>query len=150
MAELDAGGALSAATVRVARAADFDAVLELWERARSAAATTPDDEDVLARLTEHTDDALLVAELDGQIVGALVAAWDGWRGNMYRLAVDPAYRRRGVATALVRAGEERLRALGARRITALVAHGEADAVGLWAAAGYARDEAIARFVRKLD
>jgi ribosomal protein S18 acetylase RimI-like enzyme len=139
--------------VRAAAAADVPAVLALWGRARSATASTPDTPEAVDLLLAAGPGALLVAEdggAGGEIVGALVAAWDGWRGNMYRLAVDPGHRRRGVATALVRAGEERLRALGARRITALVAHGEAGAVGLWAAAGYARDEAIARFVRQLD
>jgi len=138
--------------VRAARADDVAAVLALWARARSAAASTPDTPEALARLLATGPGALLVAEdgAGGEIIGALVAAWDGWRGNMYRLAVDPPHRRRGVATALVRAGEERLRALGARRITVLVAHEEAEAVGLWVAAGYALDAAIARFVRQFD
>jgi ribosomal protein S18 acetylase RimI-like enzyme len=127
------------------------AVLALWARARSAAATTPDTPEALERLLAVGPGALLVAEhgQGGAIVGTLVAAWDGWRGNMYRLAVDPAHRRRGIALALVRAGERHLLAQGARRVSALVAHDEADAVGLWAAAGYARDEEIARFVRNL-
>ena len=41
----------------------------------------------------------------GAIVGALIAAWDGWRGNMYRLAVDKGHRREGIGLALTRAGE---------------------------------------------
>jgi hypothetical protein len=41
------------------------------------------------RLLEDGDGALLVAEADGRVVGAIVAGWDGWRGNMYRLAVLP-------------------------------------------------------------
>jgi ribosomal protein S18 acetylase RimI-like enzyme len=68
---------------------------------------------------------------------------------MYRLAVDPGHRRRGIALMLVRAGEQRLRERGAKRVTALVAHDELEAVGLWVAAGYGRDAAIARFVRNL-
>jgi ribosomal protein S18 acetylase RimI-like enzyme len=58
-------------------------------------------------------EALLVAEADGWAVGALVAGRDGWRGNLDRLAVRPEARRRGLEVALVRAGEERLRAKGA-------------------------------------
>jgi ribosomal protein S18 acetylase RimI-like enzyme len=138
-----------AVAVRAAGPADVAAVLALWARARSANASTPDTPEALRRLLGTDPGALLVAERDGAVVGALVAAWDGWRGNMYRLAVDPPHRRRGIALALVRAGEARLARCGARRVTALVAHDEADAVGLWAAAGYARDETIARFVRNL-
>jgi ribosomal protein S18 acetylase RimI-like enzyme len=135
--------------VRVARRDDLGAILELWGQARSAAASTPDDVEAVIALIEHADDALLVAEDAGRVVGVLVAAWDGWRGNMYRLAVLPAHRRRGVARRLVEAGHERLRAKGARRVTALVAHDEVEATGLWRAAGYELDEELSRFVRDL-
>lgn len=135
--------------VRAAAAADVPPVLALWARARSANASTPDTPEGLERLLADNAGALIVAERDGAVVGVVVAAWDGWRGNMYRLAVDPAHRRGGVALALVRAGEAHLAVRGARRVTALVAHEEDDAVGLWAAAGYVRDATIARFVRSL-
>jgi ribosomal protein S18 acetylase RimI-like enzyme len=140
--------------VRAARPADIPGVLALWARARSANASTPDTPEAVQRLLATDPGALIVAETtgagaDATLVGVLIAAWDGWRGNMYRLAVDPAHRRRGVALALVRAGEQRLEQHGANRVTALVAQDETDAVGLWAAADYARDETIARFVRNL-
>lgn len=135
--------------VRVARAADVEAVLELWGRARSPVASTPDDAPSVTRLIQHTEDALLVADDGDQVVGTLVAAWDGWRGNMYRLAVLPEYRRRGIGRRLVEAGHERLRAKGARRVTALVAGEAVDATGLWLALGYGRDEQVSRFVRNL-
>ena len=82
--------------------------------------------------------ALLVAAVDGAVVGALVAGFDGWRGNMYRLAVAPAFRRRGLGSRLVAAGEARLRELGAPRVTALVAFDDAGARGFWAAVGTQR------------
>jgi ribosomal protein S18 acetylase RimI-like enzyme len=136
-------------TIRLARVEDIPAVLALWKRARSPVASTPDDHDSIARLIEHTADGLLVAENQGRVVGALVAAWDGWRGNMYRLAVLPEKRRCGIARRLVQAGHERLRAKGAKRVTALVAHGETDATALWRAVDYEHDEYVVRFVRNL-
>jgi ribosomal protein S18 acetylase RimI-like enzyme len=136
-------------TIRPARTTDISGVLSVWERARSDAASTPDDAESVSRLIEHTEDALLVAEFEGELVGVLVAGWDGWRGNMYRLAVLPWVRRRGIARRLVEAGHERLRAKGARRVTALVAHAEEEATGLWRATGYQLDEQLSRFVRNL-
>lgn len=68
---------------------------------------------------------------------------------MYRLAVLPHLRRRGVATRLVEAGHAHLKRKGARRITAFVPHEEEDAVQLWQAIGYQRDEQISRFVCNL-
>jgi ribosomal protein S18 acetylase RimI-like enzyme len=55
-------------------------------------------------------EALLVAERGGAIVGSLIVAFEGWRGSFYRLAIHPAERRRGLASALVDHGERRLRA----------------------------------------
>jgi len=137
------------AAIRAATAADIGAVLAVWAQARSAAARTPDDPQFVERLLERDPGALLVAEADGEVVGVLIAGWDGWRGNVYRLAVLPSHRRQGIALRLVEAGHDRLRALGARRVTALVGGEEGAAHQLWRAVGYQRDEFVHRFVRNL-
>src|SRR3954454_24650061 len=136
--------------IRAATAADIADVLDLWSQARSANALTPDTHDALEALLDASPGALLVAqhETDG-IVGALIAARDGWRGNMYRLAVHPRRRREGIARSMVEHGERHLRSKGARRMTALVAHEEVEAVRFWTEALYARDTTIARFVKQL-
>jgi len=124
-------------------------VLELWEQTRSAHATMPDGLDDVRRLLSRDAESLLVAVADDVIVGALIAGSDGWRGNMYRLAVGADYRRAGVGLALVRAGEQHLERLGISRITALVAFEDDVAVGFWEAAGYPQDREIGRRVRNL-
>lgn len=133
--------------IRTAERADVAAVLALWANGRSGRASLPDTPEAVERLLADRPGALLVAEADGAVVGALIAASDGWRGNMYRLTVATAFRRRGIALALVREGEQRLRDRGTSRITALVAHDDEGARGFWAAVGYADDRAIGRFVR---
>jgi ribosomal protein S18 acetylase RimI-like enzyme len=136
--------------VRRAESGDVPAVLALWAQERSRHASIPDRaEDAERLVAPDSPAALLVAELDGEIVGALIAAWDGWRGNMYRLAVRGDHRRRGIGLALTRAGEEYLRDRGARRITALVAFEDEAAAGFWDAAGYPLDREIGRRARNL-
>jgi ribosomal protein S18 acetylase RimI-like enzyme len=135
--------------VRAATDADIDAVLAVWAEARSRAAQTPDDPAVVQQLLDRDPGALLVADSDGEVIGVLIAGWDGWRGNVYRLAVLPSHRREGIARELVDAGHERLRAQGARRVTALVGGEEGAAHRLWRALGYQRDEFVHRFVRNL-
>ena len=137
------------AEIRAGTAADIDAVLAVWADARSAASRTPDDPQVVEQLLERDPGALLVAESEGHVVGVLIAGWDGWRGNVYRLAVIPSHRRRGIGRRLVEAGHDRLREQGARRVTALVGGEEGAAHGLWRAVGYQRDEFVHRFVRNL-
>lgn len=130
-------------------AGDVPAVLELWARERSGHASTPDRAEDVERLVAGSPAALLVAERDGEIVGALIAAWDGWRGNMYRLAVSKDHRREGIGIALTQAGEEHLHGCGARRVTALVAFEDEVAGAFWDSAGYPVDNEIGRRVRNL-
>jgi ribosomal protein S18 acetylase RimI-like enzyme len=133
--------------IRPAVAGDVPAVLELWDGARSAHAVTADAPSLVAALVESG--SLIVCEREGAVVGAVIAAFDGWRGNFYRLAVAPAWRRRGIARQLVEAGEASLRARGAPRVTALVAFDDEAAGAFWEAVGYPRDPVIGRRVRTL-
>jgi ribosomal protein S18 acetylase RimI-like enzyme len=135
--------------LRPAEERDIGEVVELWAFARSAHASTPDRDADLERLIGAMPGALLVAEIQGDVVGALIAAWDGWRGNMYRLAVRPERRRQGIARKLVQAGEQHLHRLGARRVTALVAYDDPDAAAFWDATGYPIDPDIGRRLRTL-
>jgi ribosomal protein S18 acetylase RimI-like enzyme len=138
-----------AITIRAAAAGDVDAVLKLWAVARTEHAVTEDRPEAVKRLLETSAEALLVAEHGGSIVGAVIAAWDGWRGNIYRLAIDPAHRRCGIGTRLVQAGERSLRERGATRVTALVAFEDERAGAFWNRAGYPLDSDIGRRVRNL-
>jgi ribosomal protein S18 acetylase RimI-like enzyme len=134
--------------LRPAAVDDVAAVPTLWAEA-GAHPTTTDDTASVSTLLARDPDALLVAEIDGGLVGTLIVGWDGWRGNMYRLAVLPAYRRRGIATALVAAALRRLETLGCRRITALVAAGDAHAVDFWTAVGFTYQD-MDRYVLTLN
>jgi ribosomal protein S18 acetylase RimI-like enzyme len=136
-------------TIRRCRQQDAHAILALWTEERSEHASTADRLDDVERLIVNSPAALLVAERGGEIVGALIAAWDGWRGNLYRLAVREGHRREGIGIALTRAGEEYLCACGARRVTALVAFDDAAAGAFWESAGYPQDHEIGRRVRNL-
>jgi ribosomal protein S18 acetylase RimI-like enzyme len=135
--------------VRSCKPDEASRVIDLWREARSSPGGT-DEPASLRALTEADPGALLMAEIDGHVVGSLIAAWDGWRGNMYRLVVHPAHRHRGIALRLVEAGEALLRSRGARRVTALVWREDAIAVNVWLRAGYTHEEGTGRFVRTLQ
>jgi ribosomal protein S18 acetylase RimI-like enzyme len=134
-------------TIRHAREHDVERVLWLWQAAASAETVTDTREGVMA-LLDADPEALLVVD-SNEIIGSLIAAWDGWRGTFYRLAVHPNRRREGIATALLREGERRLLACGAARLTAIVTDDDADAMSFWTAIGYEQQERRARFVRNI-
>jgi ribosomal protein S18 acetylase RimI-like enzyme len=135
-------------TIRTATKADITAVLALWRTAKSRPSVT-DTEQALNVLLRRDSGALLLAADGAEIVGTLIVGWDGWRGSFYRLAVHPMRRRKGLAVALVGAGEEKLAGMGAVRLTAIVAHDERAAVALWESVGYERQADTSRFVRVL-
>ncbi len=135
--------------IRRATEQDIEPLLGLWDAADSLPSVT-DTRQGLLRLLATDSEAPLIAEGAGAVVGSLIAAWDGWRGSFYRLAVHPDRRRQGIATALLREGERRLRARGAIRLTAIVADDDSTAMGFWQAAGYTRQSDRARFVRIVE
>jgi ribosomal protein S18 acetylase RimI-like enzyme len=122
-------------SIRAAHGEDIAGVLSLWNTATDP--STTDDAGSLARLLEFADDALLLATDGDEIVGTVIVAWDGWRGTMYRLAVAPSRRRRGIASTLVREGEARLRRRGAARLHAIVESDRPAAQFFWTSVGYA-------------
>ncbi len=138
----------SGLSIRDSRLEDVEAVLELWRQADATPSVT-DTADDLRRAVAGGPANVLVAEVEGRLVGSIIGTFDGWRGNIYRLAVHPNYRRRGIARALVAEVEKRLARQGAKRITALVEREHPWATGFWQSVGYGLDNRIVRHVRRL-
>ena len=132
--------------LRECRSEDVEAVLDLWQKADATPGIT-DNADDLRRAVTESQATVLLAEAEGRIVGSIIGAFDGWRGNIYRMAVHPKYRRRGIAGALVSEVEKRLARQGAKRITALVERDHPWATSFWQAVGYGLDARIVRYVR---
>ncbi|MCX5126226.1 GNAT family N-acetyltransferase [Streptomyces sp. NBC_00347] len=134
--------------IRAAVPADAEIVLAFWKEAAEGTSIT-DDADGVTRLVTRDPEALILAELDGVLVGSVIAGWDGWRASLYRLAVLPSHRRQGIATALLEAAERRFVAVGGRRGDAMVLEANERAQRAWAAAGYHREDRWRRWVKPL-
>jgi ribosomal protein S18 acetylase RimI-like enzyme len=136
-------------TVRPCRLEECARVLEIWHEAEAIARPT-DTLPELQRIVREHPGTLLVGEENGRLVGSVIAGWDGWRGGIYRLAVLPECRRRGVARALVAEAERQLAARGARRLSAMVARDEPQAVAFWnSASGWAQEPRWHRYAKDL-
>ena len=128
--------------IRSFREADRLPLVQLWS------AVFPDDPPrnapdrmIDGALAVHPR-ALLVAELDGAIVGAVIAGFDGVRGWIYHLAVAPSHRRRRIATRLIRDAEAALRARGCSKVNLQVRATNDSVVAFYRALGYEIEERL--------
>jgi ribosomal protein S18 acetylase RimI-like enzyme len=132
-------------TLRPATTDDVEGVLAFWREA--AEPTSTDTADALRGLLRRDPEGLIVAEEEGRLVGTVIAGWDGWRGSIYRLAVSPDHRRRGLGATLLRAAERHLDGLGASRMHAIVVGSNKNAVAFWTASTWDQQDGQLRFAR---
>ena len=133
-------------TIRTGQRSDVESILRLWAEAE-AEPTHTDDSESLGKLIEHDPLALIVAHDGGSLVGSVIAAWDGWRGSVYRLVVAPRHRRLGLGAQLLREAESRMSAAGAVRQQAIVVESEPVATAFWRSSGWQQQVERLRFVK---
>jgi ribosomal protein S18 acetylase RimI-like enzyme len=136
--------------LRAAESDELDAVLAFWRTAAENGHRPADTAGAVTALHQRDPGALILAVDGDDIVGTIIAGWDGWRCHLYRLAVAPGRRREGIGRALITAAEERFRILGGRRVDAMVLDDNAQAHTIWAANGYQRQAEWSRWIKPLS
>ncbi len=103
---------------------DYPAALDLWKSAAPGIHLGPSDTaEEIERKVARDPDLFLVAETEGRIVGTVIGGFDGRRGMIYHLAVEPELRGRGLGRQLMDEVEERLRRKGCHKAYLLVMDG---------------------------
>jgi len=136
----------AAAGVRPATAADLAAVVRLEREGLGVDAWSE------GLIAEGIAGALptisyLVAEVDGRVVGHAVASVVADLAELQRIAVDPAHRRTGLASALLDAVVALARDGGAERVLLEVREDNAGALAFYAARGFAEIDRRPRYYR---
>ena len=127
---------------------DIDSVLELWLAAGSTPSIT-DTRDSLLFTVSSPAASVIIAEIGGRVAGSIIVGFDGWRGNVYRLAVHPDFQRRGFARRLLSEAENWLRAQGVKRVGAVVEKDHPWAAGFWDSTEFYLEPLDLRYVRDL-
>ena len=126
---------------RTYRAHDAQALVELWA---ACGLTRPWNDPCLdlARKLADSPELLLVAEHEGELVGSVMAGYDGHRGWINYLAVHPSRQGSGLGRQLMAAAEERLGALGCAKVNLQIRDDNAAARGFYEAIGYRQDPVV--------
>ncbi len=101
--------------IRPYQPTDEAAVVALWQACGLVAPQNDPHKDIARKLGVNPE-WFLVAEADGRIVGTVMVGYEGHRGWINYLAVEPARQRGGLGKTLMDEAERRLRAAGCPKI----------------------------------
>ena len=128
--------------IRRYRQADESDVIDLWREVFPSAPARNDPlKDIELKLTEQPE-LFLVAIVDGLLVGTAMAGFDGHRGWVYYVAVNPAYRRRGIGSALMIEVEAALSQYGCPKLNLQIRSSNADVQAFYESLGYILEDRI--------
>ncbi|MFJ4143633.1 GNAT family acetyltransferase [Pseudomonas sp. NPDC089734] len=88
------------------------------------------------------DQLFFVAVEGNDVIGTLIAGYDGHRGWLYSVAVHPSVRGQGLGTALVRQAEQALTALGCLKINLQIRNTNEGVRAFYESLGYAVEHHI--------
>jgi len=127
--------------IRRFQEADRDAVIALWQRCGLVVPWNDPARDIDRKLLVRPE-WFLVGEWEGKVVATLMVGYEGHRGWLNYLAVDPQFRRCGIGRCLVARAEEILREAGCPKINLQVRAGNAAAIEFYRALGFQVDDLV--------
>lgn len=127
--------------VRPYRPGDREALVELWSACELTRPWNDPYRDIERKLARDPEN-LLVVEHDGNLVGSVMVGYEGHRGWVNYLAVNPGHRGQGLGRLLMERAEEILRGLGAAKLNLQVRSSNEAALGFYERLGYKQDEAV--------
>jgi ribosomal protein S18 acetylase RimI-like enzyme len=117
-------------------------VIDLWTRAFGYTAPHNAPARAIDAKRAMEDGLFFVCQHETRVAGTAMAGWDGHRGWLYSIAVEPALRRQGIATRLVRHAEAALAQRGCPKINLQIVADNAQVVAFYESLGYAVEPRI--------
>ena len=127
--------------IRTFTTQDEQAVIELWTICGLVRPWNNPRLDIARKLAEQPE-LFLVAEVDGAIVGSVMAGYDGHRGWLYYLAVSPGQRGNSYGRELVDAAEQLLLQRGCPKVNLMIRSDNEAVQDFYRHLGYATDEVV--------
>lgn len=132
---------MSDLVIRAFAAGDTADVIALWQAAELVRPWNDPARDIERKMAVDPE-LFLVGTVEGRLVASAMGGYEGHRGWVNYLAVDPAWRGHGFARAMMTSLEAKLRAIGCPKLNLQIRADNLAAVGFYEAAGYVRDDVV--------
>ena len=127
--------------IRTYQATDEKAVVDLWRRCKLVVPWNDPDEDIRIKVAFQPE-LFFVGTIDGRIVATVMAGYEGHRGWINYLGVDPDYQRQGIGSAIMLKAEQTLRDMGCPKINLQVRETNLAVIAFYAQLGFSDDHVI--------
>lgn len=137
--------------IRNFRLEEYEMLVRMWEESRLPHKPKGrDKKENIAREISSPSAIFLVAEKDGKLIGSAFGTHDGRKGWINRVAVTPAFRRLGIAAALVKEIERRIASMGIDIIACLIERWNRESMEFFEKIGYECHRDIFYFTKRRD
>ena len=133
--------------IRAFDPADEESVVNLWQRCGLLRPWNDPHKDITRKMLVQPG-LFLIGVVDDDIIASVMAGFDGHRGWINYLAVDPNYRRQGYGQRLMAEAEHRLRHLGCPKINLQIRKDNLEAIQFYQQIGFSQD-AVVSFGKRL-
>ena len=127
--------------IRLYRDSDREQVVALWKACELVVPWNVPEDDIALKLA-YQPELFFVAERDGRVVGSVMAGYEGHRGQINYLSVEPALQGSGLGRELMEFAEAKLRDLGAPKINLQVRSKNREVIAFYESLGYKSDDTV--------
>lgn len=119
-----------------------DPIIALWQSVFGYETAHNRPDLVIDKKTAVNDGLFFVATAGAEVVGTIMAGYDGHRSWTYSVAVHPAHRKQGIGSALVSHAERALAGKGCLKINLQIMEGNESVAAFYSSPGYLTEKRV--------
>jgi ribosomal protein S18 acetylase RimI-like enzyme len=113
----------------------YDEIMDLW-KSTGISIGSSDDKAEVERMLARNPDLFLIGKEDDKVIGVVEGAFDGRRGYVHHLAIDPVYQKKGYGKKLMNNLMERFREKKIHKIHLFVEKSNKNAINFYKHLGW--------------
>ncbi|MFC1875103.1 GNAT family acetyltransferase [Chloroflexota bacterium] len=125
------------------------AVIKLWRKCDLLRPWNDAKKDIKRKLKVNPE-LFLIGTIEGNIIATVIGGYEGHRGWINYLAVDPVYQGRGIGKQIMEVVEGKIKRMGCPKINIQTRTDNQDAVKFYESVGYKLDKVVSMGKRLVE